>query len=243
MPNLEKVYLCLGVRFSFLISCRKKQQQKEEALSSFFLCCTGLGSCFIFSSCSLFIATLALQQIPVERIAFLHTDVVLLPHPKAGSPVPLAAMQMVGPIGAFSHQPFSPFGVLQSMVEEGTEDCKAAHERWDLCPIADWVSTEVTRLQHVEIPVNSEQHCLSYVNCLIVPRWSHCGLVKQKARLTDRSVWSPLSSGVCHLNSVPHLGNSLTTGGSFKLIQDAYILLYRGGGLGFFFLLALIFLT
>lgn len=137
-----------------------------------------------------------------------------------------------------------PLGFPSHWLRRGTGDCKAAHERWDSCPISDWVSTEVTRLQQMEIPAKSEQHCLSHVNCLMVPRQSHhCGLVEQKAKLTERSVWSQLSSGVCRLNSVPHLGYSLITGGSFKLIQDAYIMLYRDGDFFFFFFFGWVFLT
>jgi len=108
-----------------MISCRKKQQQKEETSSSFFILCTSVGSCFIFSSHSLVILTLALHPFPAERIAFLCNVVVLLPtsESRGFGPSVLTALQILGPIDAFSKEPFSLFGVPQSRVEE---------EHWEL---------------------------------------------------------------------------------------------------------------
>lgn len=119
MPNLEEVYLHLGVRFSLLISYKKKQQQKEAASSSFFL--------FLRWSGKLFQLLLSVRShtcpspVPGRKHCFSPRSCCTPPThcAKAGGSSVLAAIWMLGPMDAFSNQPFSPFGVPQSLLEEG----------------------------------------------------------------------------------------------------------------------------
>lgn len=128
-------------------SNRKKQPHQ---VSSFF--CAGPGSCF--NSCCLFVPTLALHLFLAESTAFLHVAVVLPPHTVQKQVVllfllPYGCLDPWMPsLTSLSH----PLEFPSHCLRRGSGDCIAVNDRWDSCPIADWVSTEVTSLQQAEIP-------------------------------------------------------------------------------------------
>lgn len=115
----KSVFVSVWGFHSWSAAERSSNRKKPHQESSVF--CTRLGSCFIFSCHSLFIPILDLHPFPVERIAFLRMADVLVPKSESrrSGPSVLATMWIPGPTGAFSNPSFSPFGIPQSLVEEG----------------------------------------------------------------------------------------------------------------------------
>lgn len=180
------------MRFAFLISCKKKCHGHHCSTESVtrFLPCTVLGAVsspsLTHSTCTPTHCVAPQGCCPPPHIQ--NQEVQLLLH---------AAMWM------FSQQHSSPFRVPWSPNEEERGDA-------EMLVIMGLMSQsrlgEVTRLQQTEIPVHVKHCWLCHAHFLMVSRWSHhCGGVKQKARLTERSVCSQLSGGIFPLNDIPHL--------------------------------------
>lgn len=187
----------------------------RETSSSSFLALFWMPFALPLSLCMPSTLALHLLLFSHKAVALLHTSntrrAYFSPHAAMGMP---------------SHQISSPFGVYQSLIEEDHGDEKM---------LIVMIPIPQIRLSECRVHrASANRDACSCQTQLVLPSkllsgCHHCGLVKQKAKVTEMSrvsiIWWHMSS-----EQYPLSCELLVAKGNFKLIQDACRPLHMDGG-------------